>query len=423
MQGCANVTRRDEPKSPRIGEPGKASITDDFPEPLPDEWCNCTSATTASRGRAPSVAGPPSVALGAMDVVHEHIETALARAWRDTRNTSESWRFRAPALAITAVSAVVAAVLPTDASAGVRVALALLGTLGGAVIVGAAVLAYNIVRAPYRQRDLARAALADAQSTPDELHALAADYEAFVAAERAALPPGPLSVFLRGFQMDRGDEQRLMAEANAEVEEAKRRTLARYHEEIRARTLELLQQPRHAELLDRHGAIARQPQGLYDVETLNAVVQHIARVADRPPQPTDGDAEYTDLASDLRAMADKMDEFILEREKDRPGGPRNDQHKGFWEAANPPNPRSASPSGTVRSVLEDQERRQDRHDRQTDMAFMLEFRDDALALYDHAAALGRSGAVSRRVIESPVGRPESAANGLREVASDLDGNA
>jgi hypothetical protein len=45
----------------------------------------------------------------------------------------------------------------------------------------------------------------------------------------------------------------------------------------------------------------------------------------------------------------------------------------------------------------------------------------AIALYDHAAALGRAYQVERGLIESPARRPE-AADGLRTIASELDGN-
>jgi hypothetical protein len=102
------------------------------------------------------------------------------RAARDTRRLVSRWAF-VVILAGNAVFAGIGALIPDNASAGLRVAAAVLGAIGGNLLVGAFVYSWYLVRAPFAQRDEARAAVS-ALSAPqttvplaDRLERLAAD--------------------------------------------------------------------------------------------------------------------------------------------------------------------------------------------------------------------------------------------------------
>ena len=87
-------------------------------------------------------------------------ETALDRAFRDLRTFSQhSWGFRIPAIVLTAGFAVWGASLPATAPAGERIALAVAGTLGGALVIGIVAFAVLVALAPSRQRNDLRKAM------------------------------------------------------------------------------------------------------------------------------------------------------------------------------------------------------------------------------------------------------------------------
>jgi hypothetical protein len=74
----------------------------------------------------------------------------------DLKLVSDRWRYRIPASIVAAGFAVWGALLPSTTAAGVRVAAAVGGVLGGGAIVGALTLFALTLAAPHRQRDEAR---------------------------------------------------------------------------------------------------------------------------------------------------------------------------------------------------------------------------------------------------------------------------
>jgi hypothetical protein len=83
-------------------------------------------------------------------------QSAVRRALDDFKLTSARWWYRLTATAVAVGFAVWGAILPTSASAGVRVAAAVGGVVGGALIIGSVTLLVLLVVAPRRQRDEAR---------------------------------------------------------------------------------------------------------------------------------------------------------------------------------------------------------------------------------------------------------------------------
>jgi hypothetical protein len=135
-------------------------------------------------------------------------EGALWRGWKDTKQAAGHWLyFRIPAAALTAGFAVWSALLPGRASGGERAVLAVGGTLGGALIVGAFTLALMTAIAPLRQRDEARAKLG---AVEDERHIAAMQPDPIVSALTAVMHEG--SEFLERFE--RGEAEDFMTEAH-----------------------------------------------------------------------------------------------------------------------------------------------------------------------------------------------------------------
>lgn len=81
-------------------------------------------------------------------------EGAISRGLKDTKVASRHWwRFRIPAALLTIAFAVWSALLPKDATTLERIAIAVGGTVGGAVIVGVVAFAFLVLSAPTRQRN------------------------------------------------------------------------------------------------------------------------------------------------------------------------------------------------------------------------------------------------------------------------------
>ena len=214
-------------------------------------------------------------------------EGIVRRAVRDTASVANRrWRFQLPALLVTACFAAVGALLPSDAATTVRVATAVLGTLGGVVVVGMVTFVALLVRAPIRQRDEARARLRGQDASGSALNALADEFDAFVVAERAIAPVASITTLVRTVGMTREDGARAVHESNQRFVEARQRALGRYHADFRTWVLKLLRAPGHQRLLELHGELARDPAGLSELETLNSVLQHAARGSGGPSGET-----------------------------------------------------------------------------------------------------------------------------------------
>lgn len=101
---------------------------------------------------------------------HDPPEGALWRGFKDARLASGHWwRFRIPAALLTVGFAVWSALLPKSATWEGRIALAIGGTVGGAVIVGVLAFALLVVTAPLRQRNDARGDLEASEEKAKEL--------------------------------------------------------------------------------------------------------------------------------------------------------------------------------------------------------------------------------------------------------------
>ncbi|HEX8744296.1 MAG TPA: hypothetical protein VF712_14285 [Thermoleophilaceae bacterium] len=83
---------------------------------------------------------------------------AISRGWEDFNEAIRDWRLRVPAAILTAGFAVWGVLLPEDASPETRAALAVGGTLGGALLLGTLAFLALVVTAPTRQRNDARKA-------------------------------------------------------------------------------------------------------------------------------------------------------------------------------------------------------------------------------------------------------------------------
>jgi hypothetical protein len=102
----------------------------------------------------------------------EDPEGALRRGLVDTQAAAGHWWFRGLVFAGSIGFAVWGALLPTSASGGEHVALAVGGVVGGAVVVGLGVLIILTATAPTRQRDDLRQGIkqrTDAAVQEDEL--------------------------------------------------------------------------------------------------------------------------------------------------------------------------------------------------------------------------------------------------------------
>ena len=107
----------------------------------------------------------------------------ISRALSDYRPATSHWWYRLPATVITIVFAVAGARLPSNASGGLRAALAVGGVIGGAAIVTSVTVLVLVIIAPRRQRDEARAEIdrlrraADAAEAAPDLDLTAAQVE------------------------------------------------------------------------------------------------------------------------------------------------------------------------------------------------------------------------------------------------------
>lgn len=243
-------------------------------------------------------------------------EGVLRRAWRDGgRVANDRWRFQVPALLLTACFAAVGALLPSDAAAGVRVGTAVLGSVGGLAVAGAATFITVLVAAPFRQRDEARSRLREHEGS--DLEALAEELDAFVIAERATAPDSGFLMVTQTMGMSREDRSRVVHEHNERVAGARREVLVQYHDRFRARIMDVLREPRHRSLLELHADLARDPQHLRDVETLNCVLQHARRRADgsSPREPASVAESASALAAEIAADPDESRYQAAERDR------------------------------------------------------------------------------------------------------------
>lgn len=86
-------------------------------------------------------------------------EGALRRALRDVRRVSDTWSFRIIAALITAGFAAAGVLIPSTEKPVLRVTLAALAVLGGAMVAGGLAFMTMLVATPFRQRNEARHAL------------------------------------------------------------------------------------------------------------------------------------------------------------------------------------------------------------------------------------------------------------------------
>jgi len=208
----------------------------------------------------------------------------LARAWADLRKLSTHWwRFRIPAAVLTAIFAVQGALLAPDASALERIVLAVGGTLGGALILGALAFAGLIVTAPVRQRNEARRAIENLGAPHgNDPQALVRRFSAWVQGVRAALPEYPRLGGPPVFFNDEAREKRQVDHAAAvqRYREAKdgveRRARREYHDQFREELVVLIGEP-HTELADN-------PQDVADLEEIERdVVRRFSESQQVPP--------------------------------------------------------------------------------------------------------------------------------------------
>ena len=222
-------------------------------------------------------------------------EGSFLRARRDLLRLVSQWRFRIPATVVTVAFAVGSALLSQNADAGVRIALAIGGVIGGALVLGGLAFLALLLSAPIRQRNELRKAVATESDTDPA--AVLRQYSAWVQAVRAALPEypehhGPLILMDQGAHDQRAAAHAAALQRYSEAkDEVQRKARWEYHQRFReplARILgegqvESAENPQTVqELEDVEQELVRRlvdsPQGPPPDESVNRVMRRVRRV-------------------------------------------------------------------------------------------------------------------------------------------------
>jgi hypothetical protein len=210
--------------------------------------------------------------------------------------------------------------------------------------------------------------------------------------------------------MNRADRARLMQEHNVESDHAMREMRRAYHERFRARVLAELQRPGREALLQAHGTIARDPQGVPHIEKLSRTITRLAGAQAERPGLLATTREATRDARERHAGAGRRNGGVSGGA--RPGRPAS-------RAAAPAAPRGAA----TPSARQEIEQSIDRHKRQTEVAFYTQYQQRGLDLFDRAHEIGLVGSDERVRVAHPRGEVDPIAPWLRDLATDLDGQA
>lgn len=194
-------------------------------------------------------------------------EGVFRRAIRDVRTRD---RQRAPAfgLILTAIATALCVLVPADASFGIRASAAAASVIVGPLIAYLAFLAYRLLRAPFVQRDEARAQIdseREADRRPD-LGRFVDDFDGFVSISEASLPHPH---FMISFHLDRSDRAREQAEHQRASDTARREALAEYRRLYRTRVIAALEGNQPSGFAQLHRATALAPETIWDLRRLS----------------------------------------------------------------------------------------------------------------------------------------------------------
>jgi hypothetical protein len=202
---------------------------------------------------------------------------------RSTRRVFSSHWFAIVTLLLDAAVAVGAVFfVGSDASRGTQALAAGIGIMAGTALALLVVFLWTLIRAPYKQRDEARAALRAALGQDDDPdpRAFRIEYVDWLRAVDAAQPKSAVS--LHGlFDLSRAERARLDSDYNRARDEARGAARAEYHERFKRRMVTVL---RNAELrYERvHGHIATAPEELWHLHRLKHALE---RLTDEPGTP------------------------------------------------------------------------------------------------------------------------------------------
>ena len=219
------------------------------------------------------------------------------RARRDTARGANSLVFVLVTAFFGAAVAVVAAVLvANDASVPTRALSAALAAAGGTVVALTVFFAWNLARAPFRQRDEARDALRLARGNVDAPHLpeFAEEFSDFVRAVRAAQPRSAFNV-LSIVHLSRAERARAQSDDRRASDQARREALADYQARFQQRMIRVLERHGQSGFYRVHRASASAPQRVHELVELDDALKRMLA------GPEVVLAERIDAADQLRA--------------------------------------------------------------------------------------------------------------------------
>lgn len=254
--------------------------------------------------------------------------------------------------------------------------------------------AWHLYRAPVRMLARERAERGERQADEAELDParFAEEFAAFVAATEASYPSSlGIMTTLTMANMSKEDRARVRHSERQRNDDARRASLAAYHDKFARSAVRLLRQPGHEAFAEAYEQVAREPQGSADLQTLNEVFAHLADPSS-DLEPGGTDAERRELTDELEALASDMGAWLAERETEQ----ALDRVSAEGRATDD----------------RDEARREAARQRQLEAAFYLRFQDDALRLFDWAVTLRCA---------DPTRRPRVAAgpDNLRSIPLEL----
>lgn len=193
-------------------------------------------------------------------------ESAWQRATRDIRERDRQ-RAAVVGLSLSAIVAALVVFVPAEASVGIRALAAGIATVAGPLAAYASFLTFRLLRAPFVQRDEARAVIEsqrEAAQRPD-LRRFIEDFEGFVRISEASLPQLDFTI---SFQLDRSDQARAQGERQRASDAARREALAEYRRLYRSRAVEILESSQPSGFARLHRSSALAPESIWDLRNL-----------------------------------------------------------------------------------------------------------------------------------------------------------